>query len=180
MSFHYHVFPTAFGHAALAWNGEAIVGLRLPAERSDDPERSLRRYLPDATPAVPPHAVAATIAAVQRYFAGEPVDFGDVPLDLRGTGDFAARVYAYIRGLARGETTTYGAVARALHGGPEGARAVGRAMATNPVPLIIPCHRVLGAGGALGGFSAPGGTGTKARMLALEGASVAAQQAFAF
>ncbi len=86
--------------------------------------------------------------------------------------------------LGWGETTTYGALARALGAGPEAARDVGQAMAHNPVPLIIPCHRVLAAGGKLGGFSAPGGAGTKRRMLEMEGVALAAeapgQRAFAF
>jgi methylated-DNA-[protein]-cysteine S-methyltransferase len=77
-----------------------------------------------------------------------------------------------VRKLGRGETTTYGAVAKALGAGPEAARDVGQAMANNPVPLIVPCHRVLKAGGGVGGFSAPGGSIAKARMLALEGVAV--------
>ena len=176
----YHVFATAFGHVALAWRGDAIASLRLPADRSDEAERSVRRHLPHAQRGTPPERIASTVTDIERYFAGELADFSDVLLDLGTPTAFAAGVYLHIRALHRGETTTYGAVARALDGGPEGARAVGRAMATNPVPLIVPCHRVLAAGHVLGGFSAPGGTGTKARMLALEGATAVAQQAFAF
>ena len=94
---------------------------------------------------------------------------------------FFAQVYDHVRTLGWGETTTYGAVARALDAGPEHARAVGQAMATNPVPLIIPCHRVLAAGGAIGGFSAPGGSQSKARMLELEGVATGpAQRRFDF
>ena len=175
----YRVFATAFGRAAVAWRDDAITSLRLPAESVDEAERAVRSAHPNAVPGDPPVAVAAAIEAIECYFAGEAVDFADVALDLGSQPHFAARVYTHVRALGRGETTTYGAVARALGDGPEGARAVGRAMATNPVPLIIPCHRVLGQGGALVGFSAPGGTGTKARMLALERAAVAEQQAFA-
>ncbi len=176
----YHIFLTAFGFAAVAWRGDVITRLRLPAASQAETEQTVRRDLPDATPGEPPEQIAVTIAAIQRYFAGEAVDFADVALDLGSATGFAADVYAHIRKLGWGETTTYGAVARDLGAGPEAARAVGRAMATNPVPLIVPCHRVLAAGGALGGFSAPGGASTKARMLALEGATAAAQQAFAF
>ncbi len=84
-----------------------------------------------------------------------------------------------------GRTTTYGALAKEVGAGREAARVVGEAMAKNPAPLIIPCHRVLAAGGKIGGFSAPGGSKTKARMLELEGVRLgppleAAQQAFRF
>ena len=82
-----------------------------------------------------------------------------------------------VRGLGWGETTTYGAVARALGAGPEGAREVGQAMGRNPLPLIVPCHRVLAAGGRPGGFSAPGGTEAKLRMLAIEGIDLMPRQA---
>jgi len=85
---------------------------------------------------------------------------------------FFERVYALVRGLEWGETMTYGAIAKALGAGPEYARDVGQAMANNPVPLIVPCHRVTGAGGKIGGFSAPGGPMSKARMLELEGVMI--------
>ena len=98
-----------------------------------------------------------------------PVDFTAVRLDLGVQEPFFARVYDAVRRLGWGETTTYGAVAQALGAGPETARDVGQAMARNPVPLIVPCHRVLAAGGKVGGFSAPGGASAKRRMLALEG-----------
>ena len=177
------VFPTAFGFAAVAWRDEAIISLRLPMATASDAGRAILRHVAGVVEDAPPPPIATIITAIQRYFAGEAVDFASVPLDLAASSDFLTRVYAHVRGLGWGETTTYGAVARALGGGPAAAaRAVGRAMATNPVPLIVPCHRVLAAGGALGGFSAPGGADTKARMLALEGAgaTAAAQQAFAF
>ena len=117
----------------------------------------------------PPVAIAEVITAVQRYFAGEEVDFSDVPLDLDGQEAFFKDIYAATRRLGWGQTTTYGALAKELGRGPEAARDVGQAMAKNPVPLIIPCHRVLAAGGKVGGFSAPGGAASKIRMLELEG-----------
>ena len=85
---------------------------------------------------------------------------------------FFERVYAAVRRIGWGETATYGAIARMLDAGPEFARDVGQAMAANPVPLIIPCHRVTAANGRIGGFSAPGGSLSKARMLAIEGVEV--------
>ena len=128
--------------------------------------------------------VVTTIAAARRYFKGEPVDFSDVSLDLGEQDQLFTAIYTATRALRWGETTTYGALAKALGAGPETARDVGQAMAKNPVPLIIPCHRVLAAGGKVGGFSAPGGAASKIRMLALEGHDLAppppAQAAFGF
>jgi methylated-DNA-[protein]-cysteine S-methyltransferase len=113
--------------------------------------------------------VAETVAAVQRYFAGEKIEFRDVALDLDGQEEFFKRVYAAARRIGWGCTTTYGALAKEFGGDWEVARDVGQAMAKNPVALIIPCHRVLAAGGKVGGFSAPGGAASKIRMLELEG-----------
>ena len=175
-----HVFETAAGFCGIAWSDAGITRFLLPWGSAEAAARLLRRRVPDATPGTPPAEVAAIVDAARRYFTGEPVDFAGVRLALDAEG-FAARVYAAVRGIGWGETTTYGAVARALGAGPEAARDVGQAMAHNPVPLIIPCHRVLAAGGALGGFSAPGGAASKRRMLALEGVEPeAGQAAFAF
>ena len=129
----------------------------------------LLRRLPGAEPGEPPPEVAEAVAAVQRYFAGEATDFSRFKLDLGEQDDFFRRIYAAARQVAWGRTTTYGALAKELGAGPEAARDVGQAMARNPVALIIPCHRVLAAGGKIGGFSAPGGSTAKMRMLELEG-----------
>lgn len=170
MSNRFHCFRTAHGFVAIAWNEAGdITALRLPSASAAEAERGVRRRLSDAVPGEPPAAIAAAIAAICRYFEGEPVDFADLPLDLGEQSPLFARVYAEVRALKWGESTTYGAVAKAVGGGPETARDVGQAMAGNPVPLIIPCHRVLAAGGRIGGFSAPGGSHAKARMLELEG-----------
>lgn len=178
-----HVFDTPAGFCGIAWTATGVSGFRLPMQDAAAAERALRRRAPGATPADPPAEIARVVAAVRRYFAGEPQDFTRVPLDLAAPEPLFAEIYAVVRGLGWGETTTYGAIARQLGAGPEAARDVGRAMGANPVPLIIPCHRVLAAGGKLGGFSAPGGSGTKRRMLALEGAApdpTPGQGAFAF
>lgn len=166
---HYHVFETAAGFCAVAWNDVGITNLRLPVGDDEQAVRGLLRRAPAAVPAAPPPVVAAAIAAVQRYFAGAATDFSGVAVDLGPQDAFFEQVYAAVRRLPWGDTTTYGALAKALGAGPEAARDVGQAMATNPVPLIIPCHRVLAAGGKVGGFSAPGGAATKLKMLALEG-----------
>ena len=123
----------------------------------------------------------------RRYkalFVGKETDFSGFKLDLSEQDRFFQRIYAAARQVGWGCTTTYGALAKGLGAGPEAARDVGQAMAKNPVALIIPCHRVLGAGGKIGGFSASGGSAAKVRMLALEGVHVGpappAQQSFGF
>lgn len=177
----YQLFETAAGIAAIGWADAAVTALRLPAPTASETIRSIERRLPDAVRAEPSAGIAAVIDAAIRYFDGERIEFLNAPLDLGDQPPFFAQVYAFVRKLVWGETTTYGAVARALDAGPEHARAVGQAMATNPVPLIIPCHRVLAAGGQIGGFSAPGGSSSKALMLTLEGVPLApVQQGFDF
>jgi methylated-DNA-[protein]-cysteine S-methyltransferase len=174
MSHQYLFFETALGFCAIAWNGTGVTRFRLPEKDAGQAERSLLRHLPDAKPATPPPAIAEAVAAAQRYFAGEKTDFSRVPLDLDGQDEFFRTIYDAARRVRWGETTTYGALAKQFGDDWEIARDVGQAMAKNPVPLIIPCHRVLAAGGKVGGFSAPGGAATKIRMLALEGVSLTA------
>ncbi len=163
------VFETANGFCGIAWNDAGITRFQLPAKSADAAERMMLRRTPSAEPGVPPPMVSEAVAAVKRYFEGEETDFSQLQLDLDGQDDFFKRVYAAARRLKWGETTTYGALARELGGGPEAARDVGQAMARNPIALIIPCHRVLAAGGKIGGFSAPGGAASKKHMLGLEG-----------
>ena len=109
--------------------------------------RALARRTGDTAPAEPPATVAEVIAAVRAYFDGVPADFTAVALDPGPQEAFPAAVYHHVRRIPWGETTTYGAVARALDAGPDAARDVGQAMARNPLPLLVPCHRVLAAGG---------------------------------
>ena len=131
-------------------------------------ERILLRRVPGAEPGAPTPEVAEAVAAVKRYFEGEETDFSGFRLDLGEQDPFFERIYAAARRVAWGHTTTYGALANQLGAGPEAARDVAQAMSRNPVALIIPCHRVLAAGGKVGGFSAPGGSAAKIRMLELE------------
>ncbi len=173
----YHLFETAAGFVALGWNDGGISALRLPDVSEHAAARALLRRFPEAVQAAPPPAVRDVVDAVVRYFAGERIDFSATPIDMGAQDPFFGRVYAFVRKLQWGETTTYGAVAKALGAGPEYARDVGHAMANNPLPLIVPCHRVTGAGGKIGGFSAPGGSMSKARMLELEGVVIDAAPA---
>jgi methylated-DNA-[protein]-cysteine S-methyltransferase len=168
----YTVFEAAAGFCAIAWNNVGITRFQLPARTAQVTERNMLRRLPAAEPGTPPPEVAEAIAAAQRYFRGEPIDFSCFALDLDGQDEFFRRIYTAARRLGWGQTTTYGSLAKGLGAGPEAARDVGQAMAKNPVPLIIPCHRVLAAGGKVGGFSAPGGSVAKAHMLQLEGVHV--------
>ena len=169
---HYLVFETASGFCGISWNGVGITSLRLPAKSAETAERALRRREPGAEPGAPTPAVGEAVAAVKRYFAGEETDFSGFQLDLGEQEAFFRQVYAAARRVGWGRTTTYGALTKEVGAGPEAARDVGQAMARNPVPLIIPCHRVLAAGGKIGGFSAPGGSAAKTRMLELEGVHV--------
>jgi len=169
----YTLFETVAGFAAIGWNGQGINSFRLPAGTAAEAERALLRRLPDARPLSPaPPQVQAVIDDALCYFAGARVDFAQVPVDLGRQEPFFDRVYAAVRQLGWGETATYGAIAKQLEAGPEFARDVGQAMAANPVPLIIPCHRVTAANGRIGGFSAPGGSLSKARMLEIESVEV--------
>jgi methylated-DNA-[protein]-cysteine S-methyltransferase len=124
---------------------------------------------PGAREASPPPPVAEAILAIERMLEGEKADLSEIALDLEATTDFEDMVYAAARDIPCGEVRTYGEIAQAI-GEPGAARAVGAALGRNPVPIVIPCHRVLGSHGKSGGFSAPGGAATKFRMLEIEGA----------
>jgi methylated-DNA-[protein]-cysteine S-methyltransferase len=125
----YLVFETASGFCGIAWNGVGITCLRLPTRSVEAAERALRRCAPGAKPGAPTPAVAEAVAAVQRYFAGEETDFSGLELDLGEQEAFFEQVYAAARQVGWGQTTTYGALAKALGAGPEAARDVGQAMA---------------------------------------------------
>jgi methylated-DNA-[protein]-cysteine S-methyltransferase len=181
---HYLIFETASGSCGIAWSSVGITRLQLPARSAEAAQRMLLRRLPGAEPGAPTPEVAEAVAAVKRYFEGEETDFSGFKLDLGDQDAFFKQIYDAARQVGWGRTTTYGTLAKELGAGPEAARDVGQAMADNPVPLIIPCHRVLAAGGKVGGFSAPGGAAAKIRMLELEGVHLEpaqpAQQSFAF
>ena len=181
---HYLIFETAGGFCGIAWNNVGITRFQLPTKSAVAAERTLLRRVPDAERGVPIPEVVEAVAAVKRYFEGEETDFSHFRLDLGEQDAFFAQIYAAARRVGWGHTTTYGTLAKELGAGPEAARDVGQAMAKNPVALLIPCHRVLASGGKIGGFSAPGGSAAKIRMLALEGIhlepSRLAQQSFGF
>ena len=163
----FFLFATPLGRCALVWRGDAIVGAALPEADDAAMRRSLARRFPGAVGAEPPPFVAAAAERVVRHFSGEPQDFSELPLDLSAGSDFERAVYAAALAIPCGETRTYGDLARTV-GQPGGAQAVGLALGRNPVPILVPCHRILAAAGRSGGFSAPGGVSTKFRMLEIE------------
>jgi methylated-DNA-[protein]-cysteine S-methyltransferase len=164
------VFDTVIGSCALAWSDRGLVAVQLPEGTAAATEKRIVAKARSAGAAPPPPWVAALIGDIHRYLAGERVDFSGVAVDLSGLDEFRRKLYEAMRSLDWGATTTYGALARTVGlDGWEAARDVGEAMGRNPVPIVIPCHRVLAAGGKLGGFSARGGAATKAKLLALEG-----------
>jgi len=170
MTVHHHLFDTAIGPCGVAWSGRGLVAVQLPEKDRAATEQRLAAKASSSGSLPPPPAVAALIADITRYLSGARVDFSAAPLDLDGIEPFRRALYGALRGIGFGTTITYGALAARIGlDGPEAARDVGAAMGMNPVPIVIPCHRVLAAGGKLGGFSAPGGPATKRKLLALEG-----------
>jgi methylated-DNA-[protein]-cysteine S-methyltransferase len=163
------LFDTAVGCCAIAWSERGILAVQLPEANEAKTRARMRRRCPDAGEQSPPPQVQRTIDGIVALLRGEAIDFSDAALDLEGVPEFNRRVYALARGIAAGATLTYGDIAKRL-GVPLEAREVGQALGQNPFPIIVPCHRVLAAGGKLGGFSAPGGVKTKRRLLAIEGA----------
>lgn len=162
-------FSTAIGPCTLAWSGPALTAFALPGSQEAGTGD------PVGQPAMPPDWVRELIARVQRHLGGEAQDFTEVALDFRTVTPFARRVYEATRRVPAGRTCTYGELAGMLGEPPGASRAIGAILGANPWPLIVPCHRILGAKGRLTGFSAAGGVRTKARLLAIEGAQLLAE-----
>jgi methylated-DNA-[protein]-cysteine S-methyltransferase len=144
------------------------------AGTTDRAREQVRRGYPTAAEAAPPRAISAALDGIAALLAGRPQDLRSVALDMRSVPEFDRRVYDVARTIPPGSTMTYGAVAQALGEPPMRARDVGVALSRNPFAPIVPCHRVVAAGGKLGGYSAPGGATTKRRLLELEGAEIVA------
>lgn len=175
---HYKLFETGLGVIAIAWRDAAIVRLLLPQSDTCAMARKMEAF--GAAPGEPSGNVAEIIDMVRRYADGANIDFSGVNVSAGDVGQMREAIYAALRQVPHGETLTYGQLAeRAGYKGM--AREIGEAMGKNPVPLIVPCHRVVAAGGKIGGFSAPGGSVTKEKMLRLEGAlTPPSQAAFGF
>jgi len=164
------LFDTPVGLCAIAWGERGIIGVSLPSGGESPLRANIRKRFPDAVESDPPQSVQDAITRIRALLSGESDDLTSIALDMEGIADFNKKVYAVARAIPPGQTLTYGEVAEKLEAPPGAARAVGQALGANPFPIIVPCHRVLGAGGKTGGFSAPGGTTTKMRMLNIEGA----------
>jgi methylated-DNA-[protein]-cysteine S-methyltransferase len=163
----YTLFRTAIGPCGIAWGARGIAAVQLPEVSESATLARLLRAQACACVQRPGPEVGRVIDDIVALLAGEPRDLQHARLDLAPIPPFYRSVYAIVRQIAPGQTRSYGEVA-ALCGDRRAARAVGQAMARNPFPIIVPCHRVLAAGGRSGGFSARGGVSTKLRLLAIE------------
>jgi methylated-DNA-[protein]-cysteine S-methyltransferase len=164
------LFDTAIGRCGIAWGEAGIRAVSFPEADDARTLARLRRRAPEAEQTwEAPEEIAGIIAQIRALAEGEAVRFEDAPLDMEGVGKLERGVYALTGAIAPGETRSYGDLARDL-GDISLSRQVGQALGNNPFPIIVPCHRVVGAGGTMTGFSAPGGTETKRRLLKIEGA----------
>lgn len=167
------LFKTRFGTCGLAWSGPRLTRFNLPDQTEDLTRARLASTDGGGASEDPwPAWVESLVARVCRHFEGDLQDFSDVELDWQRVSEFQRCVYARTQLIKAGFKKSYGDVAQALALGPGAARAVGVALATNPWPLIVPCHRVVSSDDRMTGFSAPGGIRTKTRLLALEGAEL--------
>jgi methylated-DNA-[protein]-cysteine S-methyltransferase len=178
----YCLFETPLGACGIAWKAQERSGIPPVVTFFQLPEAT--RSLTDARIAgnsggrkarVPPPHIAGIIKRVQKHLRGDGQDFRDIVVDLGPSGPFARQVYETVRKIPPGRTTSYGELATDMKR-PTAARAVGQALGRNSIPLIIPCHRVLARSRKLGGFSAHGGVGTKAKLLEIEGATIGRPQ----
>ena len=173
----YTLFDTPLGVCGIAWSESVgavgpppLILFQLPEADQAMTERGIARNPGACRSDAPPSPIIDIMERLRRHLAGQVEDFQDVAVDLRTAGNFERQVYKAARGIPAGQTRTYGEIAEAL-GRPGAARAVGQALGRNPIPLIIPCHRVVAANGKPGGFSAAGGSATKMRLLEIERAA---------
>ena len=157
-------FPTPLGPCAIAWDETGLTGFELPGAvaQADDV-------------AHPPAEIAAIIVRVRQHLMGKLQDFSDLRYDFGRVPEFAREVYRATLAVKPGRTASYGEIAAAMGQPPAASRAVGSALGANPWPLLVPCHRIVGADGKMTGFSGPGGIATKLRLLVLEGSELIAE-----
>ncbi len=167
------LFPTAFGTCGIAWNDTGLTGFQLPEATEELTAQHIAakdRRTGEVGPT--PDWVQTLISRVQQHLDGKLQDFEQARLDWSRVSDFQQAVYRHALAIKPGYKKSYGEIAKLMALGNEAARAVGVALATNPWPLIVPCHRVVSASDKMTGFSAPGGVRTKTRLLVLEGAEL--------
>jgi methylated-DNA-[protein]-cysteine S-methyltransferase len=168
---YFTLFDTPIGICGIEWGPRGINGVQLPMGSEEKTRVRIRQRHGDIAEAPPPAEVRHAIEGIVELLEGKPNDLKDVALDLDGVPEFHRGVYDIARTIPPGKTMTYGDIAKQL-GGVELSRDVGQALGRNPCPIVVPCHRVLAAGGKPGGFSANGGVATKLKMLAIEDAAV--------
>lgn len=173
VSQNFALFDTPVGPCGVVWGARGLIGVLLPEPSAAATRARARRRFGGAQESDAPPAIRQVMTRIVALLSGEPDSLQDVALDTSALPAFNLRVYELARSILPGRTLTYGEVAARL-GEPLAARAVGQALGANPFPIIVPCHRVLAAGGKSGGFSAPGGARTKLRLLEIEGAPLGA------
>jgi len=161
------LFDTEIGRCAIAWGDRGVTGIQLPAAHERATRARVPRRFPGAREAPPPPDVRRAVEGISALIRGAASDLSAVALDMDGLPPFRRRVYEVARGIPPGTTLSYGDLAARL-GERKAARAVGQALARNPFAIVVPCHRVVAAGGRIGGFSANGGVTTKLRLLSIE------------
>jgi methylated-DNA-[protein]-cysteine S-methyltransferase len=165
--FGFTLFDTAIGRCGIVWNERGVVRTRLPEGSARAARDRIARRYPAARETTPPDEIKRAIDDMVALLGGEPKDLTGVKIDTTDVPDFNRQVYDIARTIPPGATMTYGEIAERL-GDRTLSCDVGQALGQNPFPIIVPCHRVLAAGGKTGGFSAPGGVSTKMRMLTIE------------
>ena len=166
----YTLFPTALGPCGIAWRGDVVVATQLP-EGTEAATAARLAKRAGVVEGAPPPTITQAIEAITALLDGEKIDLKDIACDFSLVDAFSGQVYAITRAIAVGETLTYGDIAVQL-GDKRLAQRVGQALGRNPFPIIVPCHRVMGANAKLTGFSAGGGVATKLKLLAIEGAQI--------
>ena len=165
----YTIFDTGIGRCGIAWSDIGVAGVQLPEAREIETRKRLFQLYPDARDMRPPVTVEIAIEGIVALLRGGPADLSDTTLDMTGIHAFNARVYDLTRSIPRGETRTYAEVAASLRASGA-SHSVAQAIARNPFMIIVPCHRVLEAGGYADRISPNGGTISKRRLLSIEGA----------
>ena len=161
------LFDTEIGRCGIAWSAGGVAGVQLPEGGDLAMRARLLRRFPGAREAPPPPEVRRAIAGIVALLRGEASELATITLDMEDVPPFERSVYEVARTIPPGDTLSYGEIARRL-GAPGAARDVGQALGRNPFAIVVPCHRVVAAGGKLGGFSARGGAITKRRLLSVE------------
>ena len=168
-TYSFSLFDTAIGTCGIVWTARGIAGVQIYNASELATRATLLRRFAGAEETTPPAQVQRAIDGIVALLRGEKRDLSDVTIDADDLPEFNRKVYDIARTIPPGSTLTYGEIAERL-GDKLLARDVGQALGKNPIPLIVPCHRVLAAGGKTGGFSAPGGVISKLRLLTIEGA----------